>query len=93
MVGFCKDKPGVVIFGRQVGNVVAGDSTGAMGGKRWRHNVESFERMWKEVGEQTGTEWSIKAKLVDVNVEKSVKRDEVAWRDTKRLRFEVVRVR
>jgi len=31
----------------------------AVGSKMHKHNVESFEKRWKEVGERTGSEWKV----------------------------------
>ncbi|PQE24513.1 methyltransferase domain-containing protein [Rutstroemia sp. NJR-2017a WRK4] len=50
-------KEGSVVMGRQVGEVTAGERTHTVDTSRtlFVHNKESFERMWKEVGESTGT--------------------------------------
>ena len=97
MVGLMRDKEGVVMLGRDVGNVRPGykerSTSGVEGqGRRqmWRHDVASCERMWKEVGERTGTQWRVNAGLDDIM------RDAVdpRWHDadTRRLVWEVERV-
>jgi len=46
--------------GRQVGNVNAREYERRSGrGSRYRHNEESWGRLWKEVGEETGTKWKV----------------------------------
>ncbi|KAK9413289.1 hypothetical protein SUNI508_02488 [Seiridium unicorne] len=45
------------IFGRQVGCKEPGTQTGPRGYTRFLHNAETWQRMWNEVGEQTGTKW------------------------------------
>ena len=50
-----------LICGRQVGNVNAGDFQHRTRphGKMFRHNPESWKSLWKEVGEETGTQWDV----------------------------------
>ena len=97
MVGLMADRPGVVMLGRDIGNVEAGykrhSTTGVEGqGDRrmWRHDVASCERMWREVGERTGTEWRVTATLEDT-VQDAF---DTRWHDpgTRRLVWEVERI-
>jgi hypothetical protein len=50
-------KEGSVVMGRQVAEVTAGERAHIVDKSKtlFVHNKESFERMWKEVGESTGT--------------------------------------
>jgi hypothetical protein len=50
-----------LILGRQVGNTDAGEYVQATNesGIMYRHNAESFKKMWDEVGEKTGTKWRV----------------------------------
>jgi SAM-dependent methyltransferase len=59
------DRPGSMVFGRQVGNVKAGEypNATAKGKVMWRHDAETFRRMWEIVGSKTGTKWRVKAEL------------------------------
>ena len=88
---------GSVVFGRQVGSVRAGayERRAGLGGSVYRHDGESFRRMWRQIGRETGTEWR-----VEVQMEEGAgwgggreKTDEEGrrWNDefTRRLRFEV----
>ena len=33
---------------------------------QWRHNPALFEKMWNEVGAETGTTWETKARLLSL---------------------------
>jgi hypothetical protein len=57
----------------------------------YKHNVESFEKMWKEVGERIGSEWKVNANIdagLGVDQNKRASDDP----DTRRLVFEIERV-
>lgn len=54
--------PGSLIVGRQMGNSLKGDhyANRKMGGdSKYRHDKQTWEQMWKEVGEKTGTKWEV----------------------------------
>ncbi|RDL40145.1 Uncharacterized protein BP5553_00124 [Venustampulla echinocandica] len=93
IVGLMKPKTGTLIIGQQIGVLEAKEVTVA-GGKRvmFKHNVESFEKMWKEVGEKTGTEWQVRASM-DGGL--GITEKGRAWDDptTRRLSFEVERIK
>lgn len=57
-------KPGSLVVGYQIGNV-QGKEVVFPATKRavWRHDPASFERMWKQVGVETGSSWETKATL------------------------------
>lgn len=60
-----RPQPGSMIIGRQVGAVTAvarGSATGDM----FRHNVESFQKMWKEIGDDTGVTYVVTASLKEL---------------------------
>ena len=60
LVAFSRPKPGSLIAGDQMGSVKAGSyPLPSEGGSHYRHNVESFQAFWKEVGERTGTRWVV----------------------------------
>lgn len=54
---------GSMIIGRQVGTVNEAKNEETMG-KMFLHNVESFEKMWKEVGDEIGVTFQVHAELV-----------------------------
>jgi hypothetical protein len=61
LVKLLREKKDSLILGRQVGNTDAGEyvQTTNESGIMYRHNAESFKKMWDEVGEETGTKWRV----------------------------------
>ncbi|KXS95994.1 hypothetical protein AC578_8084 [Pseudocercospora eumusae] len=56
MAGF--SKPGAMIVGRMTGSLKPAEYPAMVKGTTgWRHNVESLQRLWDEVGEATGMKW------------------------------------
>ncbi|KAF2656734.1 hypothetical protein K491DRAFT_596431 [Lophiostoma macrostomum CBS 122681] len=60
-----RPEKGSMIVGRQVGSVDALEHEYGNGGtgKMYRHNVESLQKMWKEIGEDTGVSFRVDASL------------------------------
>jgi SAM-dependent methyltransferase len=61
-----RSDPGSMILGRQMGSVEAFEKisdTGTM----FRHNVDSFKKLWKEVGDDLRVSFSVEARLVELN--------------------------
>ena len=83
-----KPVPGSVVLGRQRGNVNAGEYEHRTNkkGTMFRHNEESFRRMWDDVGKSTGTEWNI-----DVTLQKDEDFGDGPVTDDRRLYFELRR--
>ncbi|KAL2045828.1 hypothetical protein ABVK25_012033 [Lepraria finkii] len=64
LVGFTRPKPGSMIVGNQMGSLNAGEYPMPTGKAfNYRHNVETMERFWKQVGEETGSEWKVESGL------------------------------
>ncbi len=64
LVGFTRPRPGSLIVGNQMGSLNAGVYAMPTGnGYNYRHNVSSMGRFWKQVGEETGTEWQVESGL------------------------------
>ncbi|KAJ5591913.1 uncharacterized protein N7459_002282 [Penicillium hispanicum] len=65
LVRLCRDKPGVMLVGRQLGSLLAGHySLKDVGkGSNYRHNMESLKGFWYDVGLATGTRWTVEAGL------------------------------
>lgn len=93
IVALLRDRPGGLVFGRQVGTVKPGEYPSRTEKEKviWRHDVETFGRMWEVVGSKTGTTWRVDAELKVVD---SNKQRERGWRDegTRMLRFAVERL-
>ncbi|KAI1409793.1 hypothetical protein F5Y13DRAFT_88306 [Hypoxylon sp. FL1857] len=83
-------KKGGVIVGRQMGSVKPGDVPAIRAGTfSYRHNVETFDALWKEAGQATGTRWKVEGTMdmVGLNISSPVE-DE----NSRRLLFTVTRV-
>ncbi|KAI2462846.1 hypothetical protein F4781DRAFT_418831 [Annulohypoxylon bovei var. microspora] len=68
-------KKGGIIVGRQVGTTKPGDMPGIIKNTFcYRHSVETFDAMWKEVGEATQTQWKVEGimDMVEYNPVSSV---------------------
>jgi hypothetical protein len=90
IVRLLKPVKGSMVAGRQVGYVVAGERVHRTNyrEKMFRHNAESFEKMWEEVGEKTGTKWRVEVEIQKVEEMQG----HVQWDpDTRRLKFTVFR--
>jgi len=57
--------PGSTILGRQIGAAAAGEKTFSTV-TMYRHNVESLQSMWKEIGQDLGVEFTVKAVLKEL---------------------------
>lgn len=81
---------GSLIVGRQVGNVEAGEIANRVTTSKmmFRHNDESWKAMWKEIGDETGTQWDVQAKLLEWDS------THTTWSDksVRRLQFSVRRL-
>ncbi|KAL8782960.1 MAG: hypothetical protein Q9213_004967 [Squamulea squamosa] len=83
-------KKGGFIVGRQMGSVKPGDVAAIKeGSSSYRHNVETFDAMWKRVGEETQTRWKVEGTLdmIGVNPESPVEDA-----NSRRLLFTVTKV-
>lgn len=65
IVSLTQPQPGSMIIGNQMGSVDAGEyPTPTRVGYNYRHDVESMERFWKQVGEETGSRWKMESGLI-----------------------------
>ncbi|KAI0120312.1 hypothetical protein F4776DRAFT_665790 [Hypoxylon sp. NC0597] len=83
-------RKGGLIVGRQVGSVKPGDIPAIKAGSfSYRHDVETFGALWKEVGEATQTRWKVEGTMdmVGLNINSSIE-DE----NSRRLLFTITRV-
>lgn len=90
MVRVLKKQTGVMVLGHHLGNLNPGDVPFGTFQKVFRHDQKSFETLWKEVGEITGSEWSISATL-DRGMGIAEKKRPWDDENTRRMRFEIVR--
>jgi SAM-dependent methyltransferase len=87
VVALLRQQPGSMILGRQVGATEPLEKIGPTG-TMYQHNVESFKKMWKDIGDDLGIKFNVEAKL------KPLSRDHLKFHldNTKRLWF-VVRLK
>jgi len=60
-VSLLNPEAGVLVIGRLMANIEAGEYSFSK--TVYRHNDESFKRMWKLVGDETGTNWQVDARI------------------------------
>jgi hypothetical protein len=91
IVGLLKQDKGVLVTGQQVGAIEPVQMPRGTGSRMYKHNAESFEKMWTEVGARTGSEWKVTARL-DAGL--GIEQMKRTWDDpnTRRLVFEVERI-
>lgn len=86
-------KPGSMILGRQIGSIDAEERVNATGnsyeqnelGTMYRHNIDSFKQLWKEIGDELGISFTVEAGLKKLS-------DDYDWHtDNTRLIWFVVR--
>ncbi|KAJ8119119.1 hypothetical protein OPT61_g7 [Boeremia exigua] len=68
IVGLLNTSSSNLILGRQIGRVEAGNFTVQIEQQnktRYWHNLESWTRLWKQVGDETGTKWKVEAYFDD----------------------------
>ena len=64
LVSFTVKQPGSIIVGNQMGSLDAGQYPMPTGkGFNYRHNVQSMERFWSQVGRETDTSWKVVSQL------------------------------
>lgn len=92
IIGLLKNEKGVLVLGQQVGSLTPGQVPKSSGSSMFKHDASTFEKLWKEVGEATGTEWEVRASL-DSGL--GIQQQQRKWDDpnTRRLTFEVERLK
>ena len=93
IVKLLRDKKDSLLLGRQVGNVESSEHVHRTNQKEtmFRHNSESFRKMWDEVGEATGTKWRVETELLMPEEAHMNERREYHGDDVRRLKFSVFR--
>lgn len=91
VVEMLRGEQGVMVVGQSVGDVDGKEAPGRGGKMIFKHNVQSFEKMWEEVGRRTGTKWVVRARL-DEGLGIDQKKRLWDAPTTRRLSFEVERV-
>lgn len=91
IVGF--SRPGSILIGYQRAQVQAGELLRTWGAMYF-HNEETFQKMWRQVQSETGTEWDVNVSLVDLQ-EWGLRDEDVEWmpNDRKGINFVITRQR
>ncbi|KAL4964559.1 class I SAM-dependent methyltransferase [Aspergillus stella-maris] len=81
LVHLLRDQPGVMIVGRQMGSVLAGEYplAGFRDGTTYRHNALSIKGMWHDIEKATQTRWKVEASLMKDDLVK--KNQDTPWGD------------
>lgn len=83
-------KKGGIIVGRQMGSLKPGNGPAiAEGGSSFRHDVQTFQEMWDQVGQATDTRWRAEGTLDMVGVDLNSPVETV---DSRRLLFTITRL-
>jgi len=84
-----------LLVGRQVGSVEGGEFPHRTnpGQTMYRHNLQTWRKMWDEIGHETGTRWDVQAETLDWQGYALVKAGE-SWQHegARRLQFSVRRL-
>ena len=93
IVKLLQEKEGSMLLGRQVGDLDAGEKVYRTNKTQtmFRHNVESFKKLWGEVGELTGTKWRVEAEILHSDERFMQERKENPNSTVRRLRFSCFR--
>ena len=94
MIKTLRPRKGSLVFGRQTGNLKGQEvrntpTVGKDSPMIWRHDVESFAKLWEVAGRETGTKWKTWGELDEAEGMTTGHWGEDGLR---RLRFEVERV-
>ena len=92
LVALSVPKKGSVIIGHNLGSTI-GEEYVRLDGvrKNYRHNVASFERFWKQVGEETNTSWRAESWLYGGDLVDSNKNSIFATANMQLIGFTVYR--
>ena len=64
LVRLARLKSSSIIIGRQMGSLTPGEFPSMVEGSTgYRHNVDSLQRLWDEVGAMTGSRWTVEGTL------------------------------
>lgn len=64
VIALLRPRPGSLVVGRQVGRKDPIDPDNKENvGQKYRHNVETWKRLWRQVESETGTRWEVQAWL------------------------------
>lgn len=76
VIELLKPQKGSIVFGRQSANLKAREVENVASGDKhapmiWRHDAESFKKLWHAAGQETDTKWNTWAELITVEEAKA----------------------
>jgi hypothetical protein len=93
LIGLLHDKPGSLLIGRQVGRLDPPPPEDEKeSGNHYRHDPDTWKRLWEQVGTETGTKWDVDAWMEKWNGADEKMRDWHGGVETFKLRFTVRRL-
>ena len=72
IVRLLKAEPGVVLIGRNIGNIQPGmypKNASPGESQRYMHDSKTWRKMWDDIGSETGTRWDVQAEMDDLGFE------------------------
>jgi hypothetical protein len=93
VVSLLAAQPGSLVIGRQAGHADPVDPDDeANAPKHYRHNPETWRRLWEQVGRETGSKWEVEASIEQWKGLDNVFKKYHDGADTYKMRFVVRRV-
>jgi SAM-dependent methyltransferase len=93
IVELLKAEPGSMVFGRQGAMPEAGYlSQGFAGMHAYWHNPDSWARLWKQVGDETGTKWDVQSSLGEEDLTKRMNATNVVPSGTRFMTYIIRRL-
>ncbi|KAK1973757.1 methyltransferase [Colletotrichum cereale] len=65
VIRLLKQKPGVMIVGTTAGHQDGIEMPGVANKPALRHNLETWQKLWADLSEQTGTKWKLKTEMTE----------------------------
>ena len=95
VVKLLKPQKDSLLVGRQVGNIKGGEFPHRTNPSQimYRHNAQTWQQLWNDIGHETGTEWHVHVDLFKLP-DGAVARDGPSWlhEDARQMRFSVRRL-
>jgi SAM-dependent methyltransferase len=93
VIELAKAEPGSMVFGRQGGLPEAGYlSHGFAGIHSYWHNPESWAKLWKQVGDETGTKWEVQSSLGEEDLTRRMNATNVVPTGTRFMTYTIRRL-
>ncbi|KAJ6015558.1 hypothetical protein N7540_010149 [Penicillium herquei] len=91
VVSLLRAQPGSLLIGRHVGRIDPADPEDKTV-EHYRHNIETWKKLWKQVSAETGTEWEVEAWMEEWAGVDQIMKTFLEGMETYKLKFIVKRV-